>query len=210
MFDAKPIGSEALQGQQNQEGQTMSSEHDQQYPDNQRYQQPQQQGPPYQAPYPGPRRAHDSRRKSPVLATILSGFPGLGQVYVGYYQTGFTFMLTVAFVIAMLSSSAGRGIEPFLGVFLSFFWIFNMIDANRRAQHYNRRVDGLDGEEIPEDFQTAGGKGSVPLGVILVVVGFLFLLDLNFGISLEWLEDWWPLALVGFGGWLVYKGRQGD
>ena len=31
----------------------------------------------------------DPRRKSPVLALVLSLMPGLGQVYVGYYNQGF-------------------------------------------------------------------------------------------------------------------------
>ncbi len=212
MFGANNKNEEVPQGQpmgsqQIQEGQTMN--HHQQGP----YPQQPQPGPGYQAPpgghpYAGQAQIDNSRRKSPAMATWLSCFPGLGQVYVGYYQTGFMFVLTVAGCIAILSSSVGRGIEPFLGVFLAFFWIFNMIDANRRAQHYNRMIAGLDGETIPEDFQTAGGKGSIPVGVILVAVGALFILDLNFGISLDWLENWWPLALVGFGGWLIMKARN--
>lgn len=195
----------------NQEGQTMSSEQSQ-------YQQPQhpphgEQGyvPPVGGhPYPAGQAINDRPRKSPVLATILSFFPGLGQVYVGYYQTGFIFVLTIAGCIALLSSSAGRGIEPFVGVFLSFFWIFNMIDANRRAQHYNLRKSGADGETIPDDFPTAGGKGSVPVGVILVVVGVAFILDLNSWMSLSWLREWWPGALVGAGAWMILKGRNQD
>ena len=206
MFGANNNNQEALAGREKQEGQTMNNQQEPQY------QQPQggpgYQGPPGGYPYPAPPPVVPSRRKSPAMATWLSCFPGLGQVYVGYYQTGFTFALTAAGSIAILSSSAGRGIEPFLGTFLAFFWIFNMIDANRRAQHYNRVVEGFGSEEIPEDFKSAGGRGSVPLGVILVGVGVLFLLDLNFGISLDWLENWWPLALVGFGGWLIFKARQ--
>jgi hypothetical protein len=162
--------------------------------------------PPSGVPYAPP--VANPLRKSAVLATLLSMFPGLGQVYVGYYQVGFAFGLTMITTIAMLASQFGRGKEPFLGVFLAFFWIFNMIDANRRAQHYNRSVEGLKGEEIPEGFKTAGGLGSVPVGVILVVVGGLFILDLNFGVSLSWIEDWWPLAIVAFGIYLIRKGRQ--
>ncbi len=159
-------------------------------------------------PYVAPPMVDNSRRKSGVLATLLSLFPGLGQVYVGYYQVGFSFALTVITIIAMLNSDFGRGKEPFLGTFMAFFWIFNMLDANRRAQHYNRCMAGLQGDEVPDDFKTAGGVGSVPVGAILVLVGVLFILDLNFGVSLDWLENWWPLAIVGFGGWLIHKGRN--
>jgi len=194
-----------------QEGQTMSNEQ-------QQYQQPQHpphgdqgfQAPPGAHPYGGAHQVDNSQRKSPVLATILSSFPGLGQIYVGYYQTGFMYVVTIASCIALLSSSAGRGLEPFVGVFLAFFWIFNMIDANRRAQHYNRKLAGGDGETIPDDFQMAGGKGSVPVGLILVVVGVAFIMDLNSWVSLSWIKDWWPLGLVGFGAWLILKGRNQD
>lgn len=148
-------------------------------------------------------------RKSPALATVLSLMPGLGQIYVGYYQQGFIYLLTAATTIAILESGGGgKGGEPFFGLFLSFFWIFNMIDANRRAQHYNLVLQGLSDQEVPEDFQGPGAKGSVAGGVLLIAVGTLLFLDVKFGVSLQWLEDWWPLALVGFGIWLVLKSRR--
>ena len=148
-------------------------------------------------------------RKSPALATVLSMMPGLGQIYVGYYQQGFIYLLTAATTIAILESGGGgRGGEPFFGLFLAFFWIFNMIDANRRAQHYNLALQGLSDQELPEDFQGPGAKGSVAGGVLLIAAGTLLFLDVKFGVSLQWLEDWWPMALVGFGVWLVLKSRR--
>lgn len=147
-------------------------------------------------------------RKSPALATVLSLMPGLGQIYVGYYQQGFLFILAVATCISILEGGPGRGAEPFFGLFLSFLWIFNMIDANRRAQHYNLVLQGLPGEEVPESFKVPGAGGSIFTGVLLIAVGFLLFLDVKFGVSLEWVEDWWPLALVGFGVWLVVKSRR--
>ena len=43
---------------------------------------------------------------------------------------------------------------------------------------------------------------------MLIAVGVLFLLDLNFDIPLDWLEDWWPLVLVLIGGRLVWQSRR--
>ena len=146
--------------------------------------------------------------KSPTLATLLSLLPGLGQVYVGYYQQGFQFVLVVACMIAVLNMQLPSGLEPLFGVFLPFFWIFNMIDANRRAHSYNQALDGLTGDELPDDFKLPGARGSVPAGVILIVVGVLAILDLNTGFSLEWLEDWWPLGLVAGGVWLILRARR--
>lgn len=192
-------------GPQTQEGQIMNN-HQEPHPTRP------QGGPDYPAPgaghpYAVPQGLDNTRRKSPVLATMLSSFPGLGQIYVGYYQTGFLYALTIAGCIAILNMPGSGAFTAFVGIFLAFFWIFNMIDANRRAMFYNRSMVGQGEEELPDGFP-AGRKGSVPAGVILVALGVLFILDLNFGVSMEWIEDWWPLALVAFGGWLVYKGRR--
>jgi len=149
-----------------------------------------------------------TRRKSPALATTLSLLPGLGQVYVGYYQQGFINILVVSGLIAILNSIPGNGLEPFFGVFMSFFWIFNMIDANRRALHYNRVAAGLGGEEVPDSFSIPGTNGSLFGGIVLTVVGLLLFLNLKFDVSMVWLEDWWPLALIAGGLWLVVKARR--
>ncbi|MDX2473829.1 MAG: DUF5668 domain-containing protein, partial [Candidatus Krumholzibacteria bacterium] len=110
--------------------------------------------------------------------------------------------------IAALASGAIRGMEPFVGVFLAFFWIFNMIDANRRALHYNQVKAGLGGEEVPDGFKMPTAGGSMFGGVVLVIIGVLFILDLNFDISLSWIKDWWPVLLVAFGGNLIYQARR--
>lgn len=150
----------------------------------------------------------DLNRKSPVLATLLSLMPGLGQIYVGYYQQGFINMFVVAGTISILASSVMRGAEPFFGVFIAFFWIYQMIDANRRAQHYNRVMAGLGGEKVPEGFEIPTTKGSMLGGAIMILVGALFILDLNFNVSMEWIENWWPLILILVGINLVYKARK--
>jgi len=72
-------------------------------------------------------------RKSPLTATLLSCMPGLGQVYVGYYQRGFVNIAVAAGVIFLLNQYELREFQPLLGVFLPFFWIYNMIDAARCA-----------------------------------------------------------------------------
>ena len=82
-----------------------------------------------------PERAQmfDARRKSPAVAAILSVCPGLGQVYVGFYTRGFTHAITVGAIMALLVSGAVRRFEPLFVFFLVFFWLYNIIDAGRRA-----------------------------------------------------------------------------
>ena len=88
----------------------------------------------------------DSRRKSPALACFLSLMPGLGQVYVGYYQRGFVHAAVVATLITVLSSEI-RELTPMVALFLTFFWLYNIIDAGRRAALYNEVLAGRTGIE---------------------------------------------------------------
>src|SRR5258705_324327 len=148
----------------------------------------------------------DPRTKSLSLAGFLSMMPGLGQVYVGYYQRGFVHILVVASVIALLANDALPALIPLLGLFLAFFWLYNVIDAVRRANLYNMALRGADPMTLPEDFELPGTRASVAGGVTLMVVGFLLLLHTRFDVSLDWVRDWWPVAPLMFGAWLVYKG----
>jgi hypothetical protein len=153
---------------------------------------------------PGPRRAVE--RKSPVAAVILSSLPGLGQVYVGYYQRGFIHIAVAATVITLLNTRGLRELEPLLGVFLAFFWIYNMIDAGRCAAAVNRGAEAGMQPQLPE-LPAAVGGGSVFAGVLLVVVGLIILGRTVLGISLDWLASWWPLLLVVFGVRMIVNGR---
>ena len=47
--------------------------------------------------------------------------------------------------------------------------------------------------------------GRLALGVGLILVGLLALLNLRFGLSLLWLERWWPAGLVLLGIYLVVR-----
>ncbi len=159
-----------------------------------------------------PRLASDPRRKSPALAGILSMMPGLGQVYVGYYNQGFINMLVCGGTIFLLSasghhySSSGlRAFEPFLGFFLAFYWLYNIVDAYRRAGFYNQSLAGLGPVELPADMKLPKAHGSMAGGVGLIVIGLLLFANTALGMSLDWLEQWWPMGLVLIGAWLVYR-----
>jgi hypothetical protein len=149
--------------------------------------------------------AEDPRRKSPALATLLSMMPGLGQVYVGYYQQGFINVLVVGGVIALLAGNYVHGIQPLAGMFLGFFWLYNLVDAGRKAALYNQMLVGLGPTQLPEDIKAPGGRGSLAAGVALFAFGLLMLAHTRFGLDMHWVEDWWPAGLVIAGGYLIYK-----
>jgi len=47
-------------------------------------------------------------------------------------------------------------------------------------------------------------------GIILIVLGCLFLAN-NFGLlEWGWLRQWWPLALIAIGVWSIVDHRPGD
>ncbi len=160
--------------------------------------------PPVAPAYPAEgRRRRGFPYKSPLLATVLSFFPGLGQVYVGYYQRGFTHAIIMAVIITALSSGMGN-LTPMFALLLAFFWIYNIIDAGRRASLYNQAIDGVNSIEMPKDMKLGEG-GSMVGGVLLVAIGTILFLYTRFDVSLDWLEDWWPLGAVALGGHLIYK-----
>ncbi len=170
--------------------------------------------PPPSVPRPqvpsAPISAADPRVKSPAVACCLSLMPGLGQVYVGYYQRGFIHVLVAASIISLLAAGTLGPLVPLAGLFLGFFWLYNMIDAVRRATLYNQALTGdADGDiELPADFKTPGLGGSIAGGVSLVAVGALLLANTRFGMSLDWIEEWWPAGLILFGAYLVWKAVQ--
>jgi len=143
-------------------------------------------------------------RKSPFLACFLSVMPGLGQVYVGYYRRGFVHAIVVASMITLLATDIDS-LAPLVAIFLAFFWMYNIIDAGRRAAYYNHVVAGGETFDMPADFATPGMQGSIFGGLLLIAAGVIFLSHTVWGVPLDWMEDWWPVAPILFGVYLVFK-----
>ena len=150
----------------------------------------------------------DPRKKSVMLAMLLSVMPGLGQVYVGYYDLAFRNILVICGLIAILASGAAHRLEPVVGLFMAFYWLHNIVDAGRRASFYNQALAGLRPMDLPEDGKAPQPIGSFAGGVLLVAVGVTLFLNTMFSVPLDWLAHWWPLALVGAGAWLIYADRR--
>jgi hypothetical protein len=147
----------------------------------------------------------DPRRKSPILASILSFMPGLGQIYVGYYRLGFIHILVVGSCVALLNEMTGDGPAPMLGFFLAFFWMYNIIDAGRRAALYNLALEGGQAIDLPGAVPEPKMGGALFAGLLLIIAGIIFLTNTLFGLSLDWIEQWWPIAPIGIGIYLVVR-----
>jgi TM2 domain-containing membrane protein YozV len=151
--------------------------------------------------------ARDPRHKSAGLASFLSIVPGLGQVYVGYYQRGFIHAVVVSVIIALMASFDESVLIPLLPLFLVFFWLYNIIDAGRRATLYNLALAGGSDIEMPSDLRF-GVRGSIGGGLLLIAGGFVLLLNTRFGVSLDWIEEWWPVFPMLLGAYLLAKAVQ--
>ncbi len=140
--------------------------------------------------------------KSPALAGILSViFPGTGALYNGNYLKGIVLII----IFAGLVSIQGRGGQPFVGLLLAGFYIFQIIDAVNEAKSAKVQSEagagetGLQAAELSGAKETSNPSGSISWGIILILLGGLFLLA-NFDIiSYEAFIDYWPLILVGLG-----------
>ena len=156
-------------------------------------------------------RTSDPRKKSPFIAGLFSVIPGLGQIYVGYYQRGFIHVVVAGTVLSLLvamGENQSFALMPMGVIFLIFFELYNIIDAGRRAALYNLSLDGVEQVDLPDDLSKATLGGTFPGGVVLVVFGVIALSHTAFGMSLIWVENWWPLAPIALGVYLFYQAYE--
>ncbi len=141
------------------------------------------------APDPDPGvRATRTDRPLPWLAALLSVVPCLGHLYAG--APGRALGLFVSWVVAITMLPFGLNIAAAF-----FLWFFGMFDAYREAQ-----IANLDDPAVG---RAGRGSGGLALGVFLAVTGGLLLAHHVYGLSFEWLREWWPLVLIAGGVYLI-------
>ena len=160
----------------------------------------QPQTPPPQAPLPPTLPAPalppvQAPHKSPGVATVLACFPGLGHLYLGLYQRGMMFFL--AFAAAIWLADHGD-----VGILIPFVWFFNVIDAYRQAVAINQCYET---GAMPEAVKLPTTHGSLGFGVFLLVLGIVLLYNQFYPLDLTFLVDWWPLALIAAGAYMLAK-----
>jgi hypothetical protein len=141
-------------------------------------------------------------RKNPILAALLSAFPGMGNIYNGLYVRGVTFFLIVMSLGVLVDS--GRDL---LGFAMAFFWLFNVIDAYRQATLINYGyAQDLGLVDLPR--HPRASQGGVLAGILLTVIGIIAICDQYLNIRMEWILDLWPFALVLLGIWLIWASMR--
>ena len=148
---------------------------------------------------PEPEASPFTSRKNPIIAAILSLFPGVGNLYNGLYMRGLAFFLICTSMIILTATQ-----EPLFGLGIAFFWIFNMVDAYRQATLINYGYGQDLGIDEPPKLASAG-QGGMMVGIILFLIGGIALLEqFDVRIDLDWLIDLWPVFLMAIGAWLIF------
>jgi len=148
--------------------------------------------------------------KSPFLAGVLAFFfPfGIGQIYNRQVLKGLIFLIVFAGLVTMQTTGEG---QPFLGIILGGFYIYQIIDAVQTSNRINRRyLLGEEEVEKEEEFPEALKSGSVFWGAVLIVLGGILLLANFEVISYDTVFDFWPVAVIVIGVKLVadYFGKS--
>jgi hypothetical protein len=137
--------------------------------------------------------------KSAFGAGILSFFfPGTGLLYCGQVAKGLLYMLIFAGLVTMQAHAGG---QPFSGLILAGFYIFQIIDAANTAKAINRKallgkVEEMEDEDVLAKDVKAG---SVFWGIILIALGAVLILANYEVISYHSLFDLWPIVVIVIG-----------
>ena len=135
--------------------------------------------------------------KSPILALVLSLFPGIGQIYNGQPAKALAFFFGWVGSIYLTAEA-----NPFFAFLIAFTYFYNLVDAWRTASAINARHAG--GLAVAEEDATE----SPAWGAVLMGVGALLLLN-NLGwLRLASLQRYWPLVLIGAGAAFLYGSVQ--
>jgi len=143
---------------------------------------------------------------NPTVAGILGAVPlGLGAVYCGQYVKGLAHLAIFVAAIVGLSSDLPWQGYMVLGIFLGFFWVYQILDAVRTAKAMQAGEPAPDPLGLAQTFGT-GDKfdtTKVPTAAaILIGLGALFLINTVFDFSLH---RFWPVILIVIGVWLFAK-----
>lgn len=156
---------------------------------------------PYSSPVPPPIPAARDNRSHPVLALILGFIPGVGALYNGQYAKGLIHAVVFGLLISLATNSHGA-LEPLFAIMISA-WVFYMaFEAFHTAK---KRRDGYAVEEFSSLFDVRPTHGKFPAGaILLIVIGFILLLDTTDMIDMYQLERFWPAGLIVFGIYMLY------
>lgn len=164
---------------------------------------------PYTAPYPPPPspRVYADASASPGLGFLLGLIPGVGAIYNGQYVKGLIHVVVLGLLISIISSGSAGGLEPVFGMLIGV-WVFYMaFEAYHTAR---KRQMGIPVDEFSSIVPLHNERRGFPAGpVILIAIGALFLLNNLDILHFHQIIQYWPVALIGLGAYMLYERLNG-
>jgi len=149
---------------------------------------------------------------NPTAAFVLGLIPGVGAIYNAEYFKAAVHILIFGSLIA-IHDSGPRAAEPLLGMMTFGFFLYMPFEAYYTAKKNKMRREGVDLQTPFDRFnEQLGGVKNKELwgGMVLVILGSLFLLD-NFDIlRLDNIFRLWPIALIVAGVFLLKRFQDKD
>jgi uncharacterized integral membrane protein len=137
-----------------------------------------------------------------VIALLLGFIPGVGAICNGQYAKGLIHAVIFGLLVSAEASTHFPPVNIICGIMIAA-WVFYMaFEAFHTAA---RRRRGLPVEEFSSIFEMRGSQNRMPLGaILLVVVGFILLLQTTDIVSMEVFARYWPVGLIALGIYLLY------
>ena len=138
---------------------------------------------------------------SPGLAFLLGWIPGVGAIYNGQYAKGLMHVIIFGTLVSIINAQHNSFLEPLLGMLIACMVFYMPFEAYHTAK---RKMHGVAVDEFSSLVHINPQAGAFPAApVILIGLGVLFLLS-NFDlVRVEALLKFWPIALIGFGAYLL-------
>jgi hypothetical protein len=130
------------------------------------------------------------------VALLLGFIPGVGAIYNGQYAKGLIHAIVFGVLVSIESGRHRDGIEALVGIMIAV-WIFYMaFEAFHTAR---KRRYGLATDEFSSLLETRP-SGGFPVGaILLILLGFILLLDTTGIVSVDLIARYWPALLIVFG-----------
>jgi len=142
-------------------------------------------------------------------AFVLGLIPGVGAIYNGEFVKAAIHVLIFGTLVSLHDlTTVGK---PLLGLITAAFYFYMPFEAYYTARKRMMRAEGIDLETPIDRFQREfEGVQHRELwgGVLLIVVGALFLLGNLDIFDMAAVAKFWPAALVAVGIWMLKKHRE--
>jgi len=129
---------------------------------------------------------------SPGWAFVLGLIPGVGAIYNQQYAKGLFHIIIFAALISIVDRPGAGG--PFVGFMIAGWFFYMPFEAYHTAQ---RRQRGEIVDEMSGLVNLPTGMKKLPVGpILLIVIGFVFLLD-NLGLlRIDEILRFWPVLMI--------------